>query len=255
MIDPRVISVDIESYGACAHDWDGAPLPEQTVFHPRRSIAIDGVRLDQLILSVAITLPEFDPRCTSIPLSNTASHGSNASDAGTTSSGTEQSSGPASLTSAGSSVRTAWTAGLLSLLRPAKTMVFLMNRPLHRQQLRRWLLHADTLMGINLPFDILYMRSQPDLRDTLCGRHEILDLSYLAFLEDDTRPERSLKALGPVLGLYRYTSSLREGRFNSPHDAKFHRYNGEDTHNAMLAVAELASRSTASNVEPHQIRG
>ena len=56
-MDSRIISLDIETYGLCRHDWFGRPLPPQRVFNPRGSMVHDECPRDSLILSVAITLP------------------------------------------------------------------------------------------------------------------------------------------------------------------------------------------------------
>lgn len=57
-----IISLDIETYGIAERTADGRPLPPQTVFHPARAIRTDGVTIDDMILTVAITVPKADPR-------------------------------------------------------------------------------------------------------------------------------------------------------------------------------------------------
>lgn len=51
--DPRIGSVDIETYGACNRNARGLRLPRQTVFHPTRMVTQDGILSP--ILTVAIT--------------------------------------------------------------------------------------------------------------------------------------------------------------------------------------------------------
>jgi hypothetical protein len=58
---PLIISLDIETYGAFESNHYGLLLPEQTVFHPERSLHTDKVARHDLIQTVAITLVEGDP--------------------------------------------------------------------------------------------------------------------------------------------------------------------------------------------------
>lgn len=131
----------------------------------------------------------------------------------------------------------------LHLLRPGPTFVFLMHKPHHRRQLAAWLSHATIILGMNLQFDLLYLRSQPDFRFHL--QHQtLIDLSVLNYLHSELRPEKSLKSLGPILGTHLYPPSqidktTRYPHANSPHLAT---YNAADTHNTLLATAELARR-------------
>ena len=55
MFDTRIISLDIETYGAVEEGTRGNLLPEQTVFHPVKSMHTDGVDLNDLIISASIT--------------------------------------------------------------------------------------------------------------------------------------------------------------------------------------------------------
>ena len=106
-----------------------------------------------------------------------------------------------------------------------------------------WLTWADTLVGMNLPFDLSFLRHHhPALRALLNGRHTLLDLSYLNFLESDVRPERSLKTIGPVLGTHNYDAgtTARDHRFHSFSSLAF--YCAQDSWNTVLAVRELAHR-------------
>ena len=136
--------------------------------------------------------------------------------------------------------------GDLASLRPGPTFVFQMHIESHRRHLARWLAHAHTILGMNLQFDLLYLRSQPDFKFHLA--HQILiDLSVLNYLHSELRPERSLKALGPILGTHAYPSEQLD-RTKKYHDARspeLHRYNAADTHNTLLACAELARRIRA----------
>ena len=99
---------------------------------------------------------------------------------------------------------------------------------------------------MNLQFDLLYLRSQPDLRFHL-GHQVLVDLSVLNYLHSELRPERSLKALGPILGTHAYPKEQldRTKRYHDARDPQLHRYNAADTHNTLLACAELARRIRA----------
>jgi len=200
-MDTRTISLDIETYGACETDWDGNPLPKQTVFSPRRSLFTDGVSRKNLNLTAAITLVE-DSICPDFD---------------------------------NNSFR-----GLMDM-QPAQTMVFRLNRPEEKERLRRWLYHSNVILGMNLAFDILYLRSDPYFRFSL-ENQKLIDLSVLNYLHDETRPEKSLKSLGPVLRTHNYKTTLKHSRFPHPDDPGLLKYNAQDTHNTTLAISELSKR-------------
>lgn len=194
--DPRTISLDIETYGITRFTPTGRPLPDQTVFHPERSIHTDGCPRSQLVQTVSITIPTSDAP--------------------------------------------------LPQLRPGPTFVFQMHLPAHRRHLARWLAHSRIILGMNLQFDLLYLRSQPDFRFHLHSQ-TLIDLSVLNYLHSELRPERSLKALGPVLGTHAYPAAQldRTTRYHDARSPELHRYNAADTHNTLLACAELARRILA----------
>lgn len=194
-MDPKALSIDIETYGKLSY------LPDQTVFTPRRAIFIDGVHPKDLVQSVAITLPLHDPRTPQFPL---------------------------------------WSAPLLASLKPGQTMVLDARSKRDMHWLTKWLDHADTLFGMNIAFDILFLRYfSPFLNRALSGRHLLIDLSVVNYLECEVRPERSLKTLGPVLGTHVYKSTDLK-RFDVW--SQLPPYNGADTHNTLAAIATLARR-------------
>ena len=137
-----------------------------------------------------------------------------------------------------------WNLQALADAQPGDTMVFELHRSEHRHRLRQWLFHADTIIGMNLQFDIQYLRALNDFKFALNGRHQLIDLSVLNYLHDETRPERSLKSLGPILRTHSYDAeqTLKHTRFGSPSDPKLLHYNAQDTHNTLLACQELARR-------------
>lgn len=121
---------------------------------------------------------------------------------------------------------------------PGDTMVF--QLPVHsdRKNLLTWLQDADIIVGSNIIFDILCLRASPYFARFI---HEpkLIDTVILSFLADPDRPERSLKALGPILGTHTY----------DPHDLKrfptyapIIHYNAEDSHNTVLTASALARR-------------
>ena len=243
-MDPKVISLDIESYGACVANSDGKLLPEQTVFNPIRSMHTDGVSRDDLALTVAITLPEFDPRCTN---NHTSAMNSNykldlSMETTTSTSSNDSNSSTTTSTASKSSTSTSWNCSSISELSPGMTMVFQTSVASQRNILRGWLNHADTIIGMNLQFDIQYLRQIPDFRFVLDGRHTLLDLSVINYIHSELRPEKSLKSLGPVLGTHTYKETLKDGRFENPMDPGIISYNAQDTHNTMMCVSEISKR-------------
>ena len=194
--DPRTISLDIETYGITRFTPTGRLLPDQTVFHPARSMHTDRVLRGDLIATVSVTVARAD--------------------------------------------------GPLHTLEPGPTFIFEMAKASARSHLARWLSHAQVILGMNLQFDLLYLRSQPDFRFHL-GTQTLIDLSVLNYLHSELRPERSLKALGPVLGTHAYSSAQldRTKRYHDARSPELHRYNAADTHNTLLACAELARRIRA----------
>jgi hypothetical protein len=196
-----IISLDIESYGAVKCNWLGEELPMQTVFNPIKGVCTDGVKTEDLIVNVAITLPK-DPE----------GHIEDIHD--------------------------------LAQLEPGETMVFQMHKAMHRKRLQAWLQCATTIIGMNLQFDITWLMNDLQFRKTLVEEQALLvDLSVLNYLHDETRPERSLKAIGPVLNthVYRDEDTLKHQRFEGPGN-KLDFYVASDTHNTLLAVRELSRR-------------
>lgn len=196
----KVISLDIETYGAVERDEHG-PLPPQTCFHPAMMSYVDGMPPARMILTIAITLADREIRSLSIDE--------------------------------------------LAQLRPAETMVFNYRDKQERSWAHRWINEADVLIGQNLLFDVSTLRfCSSSFQRTLAPRsRKIVDLSVLNYLHDETRMEKSLKAIGPLFSLFSYDHTLKKGdRFKGPRDPLFLSYAAQDTHNTMLAVAELSRR-------------
>ena len=246
------VAIDIETYGACEYARDGTPLPEQTCYHPQKSMHHDGVALKHLILSCAVTLIESEIPCPLTPpggLVRSSVHTTYGETVRPLQRGTPlliepQVSNHQSTdfdesisSSAGSSKLVEW----LSSLSPGPSTVFHMDRPEHRKALRVILQRSSVLVG--LPFDILNLRVLPGYKPVLSDTQHIIDVSWLNFLQCEVTPERSLKDIGPALGIYRYDEdkTLRsDKRFSSPDDPNFIDYNAQDTHNSIIAIAALA---------------
>lgn len=202
MSDPRIISLDIETFGKLSG------YPHQTCFTPRRCVFIDGVKPSDLCLCAGVTLPASDPR---------------------------------------PDPSTPWSAPLISQLKPGPTFIFDLRQRTHIHMLVRWLHHADTILGMNLQFDLIFLRYFSSiLRHALAPfRHLILDLGYINYLECEMRPERSLKPLGPVLGTHVYAESDLFEKLTTW--SSLTHYQAQDPHNTMLAAAVLASRIARSS--------
>ncbi len=219
MGDPRVLSIDLETYGLCETGWDGKPLPPQTCFNPRSSLEIDGVSLDSLILTCSITLPTSEP-------------------------GRKTSAKSAEPTSASGSSSSIWDCATIAAMQPGPTMVFNMSRRDHRLMVAQWLDGAHTILGMNLPFDIQYLRAVPCCWEVLDGkRHTLIDLSVVNYLHSELRPERSLKNIGQIIGThgnYEEHETRRDRAYPYPTEQVL-KYNARDTHRTMLDIARLAA--------------
>lgn len=230
-MDTRIISLDIETYGAVEEGSRGNLLPQQTVFHPARSMHTDGVDLIDLNVTASITLVKED-QCHQHRIDTTKQLQLQ------TKSKTEiQESLPWQTLEQQdvSSLR-------LEKLVPMETMVFDLSKQLDKERLRKWLRHSEIIIGMNLPFDIQYLRKDPYFKFEL-STQKLIDLSIINYLHDETRPEKSLKNLGPILRTHAYNdNTLKESRFKSTKDENLYEYNAQDTHNTVLAVRELARR-------------
>jgi len=231
-MNSKIISLDIETYGAVEEGIRGNLLPKQTVFHPARSIHTDGIDLSDLIITASITLVKED-QCsqTDLPFAWNKQRTKQTK----LRSETKDYSPTQSLLQQGQLLPN------LTKLKPIETMVFLLSNQQDRLRLQRWLKYSEVIIGMNLPFDLQYLRKDPHFKFTL-ENQLLIDLSVVNYLHDETRPEKSLKNLGPILRTHNYNKTLKEERFKSPEDPLLREYNAQDTHNTVLAVRELARR-------------
>lgn len=206
-----ILSIDIETHGAVKRFADGRRAPEQHVFHPIRSLLQHGVQYRDQIVTCSVT------ECSS-------RH-------------------PLPVQPVGEREVVSWLP-FLTTLEPGSTRVFNLSDRLHRQHLAAWLSSATLLLGMNLAFDVLWLRAQPDFRAYL---HEdgpmLLDAAVLNYLHSEMRPERSLKNLVGLfnIDLYDEEDSLKKGhRYRSPSDPKLIDYNARDSHNTALLCSHLA---------------
>ena len=229
-MDTNIICLDIETYGAVEEGIRGNSLPQQTVFHPVRSMETDNIDMQDLIITASITLVKED-QCENL-----------------TNSYSKCNSQPIKLmtkTQESLQKQSCWqqvqSLPKLKNLTPEETMVFDLSSSIDRDRLRKWLQHSTVIIGMNLQFDIQYLRKDPYFKFELTHQ-SLVDLSVINYLHDETRKERSLKSLGPILRTHSYENTLKEQRFKSPQDKELKEYNAQDTHNTVLAIRELARR-------------
>ena len=166
-------------------------MPEQTVFHPDRSLHTDKVSVGNLIHTAAITFCE----------------------------------------------------GELDDLNPTYSMSFDMQKESEVKRLNHWIAESDTILGMNILFDLMYLRKFNSMFRLSLSEKRLIDLQILNYLHDETRPEKSLKDLGPVLRTHKYTGlTAQNHRFKGSKDQDLHYYNVLDTHNTVLAYRELVRR-------------
>ena len=137
-----------------------------------------------------------------------------------------------------------WCKDSISQLKPGETIILELDKSMHRECLAHWIRHADTIIGSNIQFDLLFLRAFDNMyKFMLDGRHTYIDTTIVAYLWNELSSSRSLKKLGPLLGQFTYDESLADGnRFNHVADERLLKYNAEDTHNTLLVLAELAKR-------------
>lgn len=128
---------------------------------------------------------------------------------------------------------------------PTDTRVLTLHLPAHRTFLSQWLRRSHTLIGMNLLYDLLWLRRDPTFRHNLTGNHLIIDLGLLRFLWHDTLDARSLKDLGPLLHLFQYdeAKTLRHGhRFPHPLHPDALEYSALDAHYSAVLFSYFISR-------------
>lgn len=138
-----------------------------------------------------------------------------------------------------------WDREGLRRMTPGDTMTFSVQRLDHREALLAWWNAADVVLGMNIQFDIRYLRAFD--RRFRNARPRVIDLSVLSYLDNELRPERSLKTIGKVLGTHDYEASAQTHTW--PTIEPILQYNAEDSHNTVLA-AQAVVEHTCRNPEP-----
>lgn len=138
-----------------------------------------------------------------------------------------------------------------------RTSVYNVTRKDHRQALNTFLIktwmHSVgqekrlTLLGMNMPFDMMFLRAWNNFYRTLLtrSRAELRDLAITNYLHSEVRPERSLKSITPLLSITDYEDelSLRAGeRYDGPDDERLWYYNAKDAVAALIAYRALEER-------------
>ncbi len=105
----------------------------------------------------------------------------------------------------------------------------------HRRALYSVLSRASLLLNQNIIFDLLYLRhADYTFKELLDKRYangslRLWDLAITNYLDNEIRPERSLKNLAPLFGFPKYEASELDYDFDGPGDPLLHRYNVRDT--------------------------
>lgn len=138
-----------------------------------------------------------------------------------------------------------------------RTSVYNVTRKDHRQALNTFLIktwmHSVgqekrlTLLGMNMPFDVMFLRAWNNFYRTLLirSRTELRDLAITNYLHSEVRPERSLKSITPLLSITDYEDelSLRAGeRYDGPDDERLWYYNAKDAVATLIAYRALEER-------------
>jgi hypothetical protein len=131
--------------------------------------------------------------------------------------------------------------------------IFIMNRESHRRKLWSWLKKCyeavsdltdvggfGYLGGQNIKFDLMYLRhAYPECKTWLNYPLPIVDLMVTNYLLNEGRPEKSLKALAPLLRITQYDGGFTQ--YPSQNDPALHQYNCQDTAATLLSQTKLES--------------
>lgn len=98
----------------------------------------------------------------------------------------------------------------------------------------------EYLIGQNIKFDLLYLRhAYTECKIWLNHPLPIADLIVTNYLYNEGRPERSLKALAPLLRVTRYKEGFTQ--YATSTDTTLHQYNCQDTAATILSHQRLES--------------
>jgi len=204
MPDTRAICLDIETYGVCTHNHLGLPLPPQTVYHPRRSILQDRVRMEDLIQTCSITLVEGVPSDNVFDLASLA----------------EIRPGQTMVLelhrARHRTILRKWLAWATTIF--GKDLSFDLLYLRHLSEFRTFLSGSHLLIDLSV-VNFLHSETRPERSLKNLG----IVLRLFRYADH-------------------HYNSKEFHRFKSPSDPEEHRYNAEDTHNPPLAISELARR-------------
>lgn len=126
--------------------------------------------------------------------------------------------------------------------RPGPTRVFRLWHPAEREWFALWLNKADTIVGMNLQYDLLFLRADPYFRPFLNFRQTLVDLAVLNYQHSELSEMRSLKNIGLKLHTHSYdeNETLKFKRFRYCDQGPILNYVAQDTHNTVLASAATA---------------
>jgi uracil-DNA glycosylase family 4 len=130
-----------------------------------------------------------------------------------------------------------------------KHAIFFMDNVTHRRRLWAWIEKCRKdpnfkyLLGQNIVFDLMYLRyCYPECRLLLDDPLPVLDLMILNYLHDESRPEKSLKALAPLFRITKYGEGNGTGefkRYSHRHTPKLVQYNCQDTAATLLLAEKI----------------
>lgn len=206
----KFLCLDVETFGL----YQDAPV--QRMFHPRRMELLDGIAPSRMIYTTALTWR-----------------------------------GPVEEKFGSDTVVSTVAPDAYRELRHG---IFVMSNAVHRRRLWAWLQYARrtgmTLLGQNIPFDVMCLRyCYPECRPLLDHPLPLMDTMITNYLYDEGRPEKSLKNLSPLLGITKYDTNEEIKRFKDAHDPEGWKYNVQDTC-ATLLLQERLERDIRSFYGP-----
>ncbi len=128
---------------------------------------------------------------------------------------------------------------------------YVFEKPSHLQIIRQWFQRICqqkiTLVGQNIKFDLMFLASADgELRYWIDPRRlKVDDTLILSFLLYEQQPEKGLKELSMLHGIYDYSKlkvTGKSGNAKSCWDKNLHKYNGVDGVNALKLREELLVR-------------
>jgi DNA polymerase I-like protein with 3'-5' exonuclease and polymerase domains len=133
--------------------------------------------------------------------------------------------------------------------------IFIMSKLKHRRRLWSWIRKChDTsstlksvtgksfryLIGQNIKFDLMYLRhAYPECKQWLDYPLPIVDLMVTNYLYNEGRPEKSLKALAPLLRVTQYNGEFTQ--YETELCPSLHQYNCQDTSATLMLQDKLTA--------------